>query len=241
MRLFLTADERGRALPAGLGDGAGPLSSAERRVAAVVVALVALWLTEPLHGIDATVVALAGALIVTAPGTGVISFAEGMKHVQWSLLLFLAATLVLGEALVSSGAAGWLAEAAFSQAGASPSPLLVVTIVAGVSLLAHLVITSRTARSSVLVPLVVLLAGSMHLDPTALAFLSTAAAGFCQTLAVSAKPVAMFSRLDSLPTGHPYTAGDLLRLAAVLGPLHLVLLVLFAFTVWPALGLNLTG
>lgn len=223
-----------------LGDAArAPLSAAERRVALVLAVLAALWLSGPLHGIDATVVAIAGALLVTAPGTGAVRFGDGLRSVQWPLLLFLAVTLVLGEALISSGAAGRLVESGFAHVAPGPprSMLAVVTIVAGVSLLSHLVITSRTARSAVLVPLVVLLAGSLRLDPTALAFLSTAAAGFCQTLPVSAKPVAMFSRLDA----ETYSPGDLLRLAAVLLPLHLALLISFAFTVWPALGLDLAA
>jgi solute carrier family 13 (sodium-dependent dicarboxylate transporter), member 2/3/5 len=96
------------------------------------------------------------------------------------------------------------------------------------------VINSRTARASVLIPLVVLVATSLGHDPAALAFVSTAAAGFCLTLTVSAKPVLMFSRLDR-PT---YEPRDLLRLSRVLLPLHLALLLAFAFLVWPLLGLQ---
>jgi hypothetical protein len=85
----------------------------------------------------------------------------------------------------------------------------------------------------VLLPLVVLVAQATALDATALAFVSTAGAGFCLTLPVSAKPVALFNRLDV----ETYDAADLRRLSQVLLPAHLVLLVVFAQFVWPALGL----
>jgi hypothetical protein len=68
-----------------------------------------------------------------------------------------------------------------------------------------------------------------------LAFLSTAAAGFCLTLPVSAKPVTMFGKVDVAT----YTPNDLLKLSGVLLPLHFALLVGFTLWVWPWLGLDL--
>ncbi len=243
LRLFLTPEERNQPLTPGLtGDvvkGAGALSPQERYMLIMVTALVTLWATESLHGMNSTLVAVVGALAVTAPRFGVISFAAAIKKVEWNLLIFMAATLALGELLVESGGAKWLAENAFAmlQGGAASSAWPVISVVALVSLLSHLLITSRTARSSVLVPIVVLLAVSLGYDPAGLAFLSTVAAGFCLTLMVSAKPVTMFSQLD-IPT---YTQQDLLRLSAILLPIHFGLLVVFAFLVWPLLGLDFTA
>ncbi|MCG8350011.1 MAG: hypothetical protein MI924_19780, partial [Chloroflexales bacterium] len=50
------------------------------------------------------------------------------------------------------------------------------------------------------------------------------------------KPMAMFSQLKQ-PT---YQPRDLLRLSGVLLPVHFVLLLAFAFLVWPLMGLTLT-
>src|SRR5690606_14172854 len=87
----------------------------------------------------------------------------------------------------------------------------------------HLVLQSRSARAAVLVPAVIPLAVAAGLNPAAVVFASTAAAGFCHTLTSSAKPVAMFS---DLPDGTPtYRRSDLLRLSALLGPLVVALAV----------------
>lgn len=246
-RLFLSREERRRPLAIAAADlcaddepgrtaGTGALSRAERTVLAVIAVLVVLWCSESLHGVEAALVALLGALLVTAPRIGVIGLKPALEQVDFGILVFLAATLVLGGALVESGGADWLVGNAFGVVAGAP-PLVLVGAVASVSLLAHLVINSRTARSTVLVPIVVLLGASAGVDPALLAFVSTAAAGFCLTLPVSAKPVLLFSALER-PTFAP---ADLLRLSRVLLPAHLVVLVLFAFTVWPALGLGAAG
>jgi anion transporter len=214
-------------------------SRQEKFALGVVAALVTLWMTETFHGINSTMIALVGALIVTLPTVGTISFKDGIKQINWNLLLFMAATLEMGEALVESGGAKWLVENSFAamQNLFANNILAVVAIVAIVSLLSHLVINSRTARSSVLIPMVILLAISMGFNPTALAFISTAAAGFCLTLTVSAKPVMLFSQHD----GDTFTQKDLIRLSAVLLPLHLILLIIFAMFIYPLLGLDLTS
>jgi len=105
-----------------------------------------------------------------------------------------------------------------------------------ISTAAHLVIQSRSARSAVLIPIVVASAAPMGVDPMAAAFASTAAAGFCHTLTSSAKPVAIFAGTDAEPH---YQPADLLRLSAWLAPLSAAVVLLFSFAVWPVLGLPL--
>ncbi|MCG8346564.1 MAG: SLC13 family permease [Chloroflexales bacterium] len=244
LKLFLNRDEQRHALHlradqlAGETQVTGPFTRREQFVLWVVVALVLLWSTEALHGINNTIVALVGALIVTMPTIGAVSFKEAVKKVEWMMLLFMAATIELGEALVESGGAEWLVGTLFDtlQGQFATSALAIAVVIIGVSLLSHLLITSRTARSSVLVPLVILLAMSLGYNPTTLAFLSTAAAGFCLTLTVSAKPLTMFSRSHEAT----FTPRDLLKLSGVLLPIHFGLLLVFALYVWPLMGLTIS-
>jgi len=213
----------------------GPLSVAQSRAALLLAAVVTLWCTEPLHGVDPAIVALVGALVASSPRYGSVSLAKALKAAPWSLLLFLAATLALGTALTASGAAEWVAGATLGgfDTAAAATPFLLVVIV--VSTLLHLVVQSRSARSSILVPIVVALAPGVGVDPALAAFASTAAAGFCHTLPSSAKPVALFAQVDDTPT---YAPADLLRLSAVLAPLTAGTVALFTFAVWPHLGLG---
>lgn len=219
----------------------GPLTGPQRRVLALLAVVVALWCTEPWHGIDPAVIAMLGALAATAPRFGAISLAAAAKTIPWPLLLFMAATLCLGIALTGSGASEWLAGLVFDPVqalGGAAGPVFVVVVVV-LSLGAHLVIQSRSARSAVLIPVVLATAPVVGVDPLAAAFVSTAAAGFCHTLPASAKPVAMFAAGEESDVPG-YRPEHLLRYAAVMAPLSLALLLVFAFAVWPALGLPLT-
>ncbi len=208
----------------------GRLSPTETRCAGLLATVVALWCSEPLHGVSPAVVALIGAVVATAPALGTIRLKDALATVPWSLLLFMAATMAMGVALADSGAATWLIS---GLPGDAVPAWAFLAVVVTVSTAAHLVLQSRSARSSVLVPLVVASAVTAGVDPVAAALASTAAAGFCHTLPASAKPVALFSDVPGVPT---YTPGDLLRLSAVLAPLTAALVLLFALAVWPLFG-----
>lgn len=208
----------------------GPLTAPEHRCLLLLCTVVVLWCAEPLHGVSPAVVALIGAVVASTPALGTVRMKDGLKAVPWPMLLFMAATTAMGVALVDSGAAGWLV-------GGMPAglpPWVFLAAVVAVSTAAHLVLQSRSARSSVLVPLVVAAAVGAGVNPVAAALASTAAAGFCQTLPASAKPVALFAEPpDGVPT---FTPRDLLRLSAVLAPLSAALVLFFALVVWPPLG-----
>jgi len=229
LRVFLTASERSITLSA----EARTLQHLDRRqtaIIAVIVTTIGLWLTAPIHGFGIAIVALGSMLVLLSRRLTDVSVKDAFKSVEIELLVFLAATFVLAGSLTQSGADKWMAERLVE---ALPAPvtgngLLIMTIVALVSLLAHLVITSRTARASVLIPLVVVPLSALGHDLTTLVMISILGTGFCQTLTASSKPVALFANI-STPT---YDQSDLARLSAWLFPMMFALLMLFGVLVW---------
>ncbi|MCC8334676.1 anion permease [Streptomyces sp. R1] len=215
------------------GPVTGPWTQAEKRCALLLATVVALWCSEPLHQVSPAVVALIGAVVASSPALGTVGLKDALKTVPWSLLLFMAATMAMGVALADSGAAKWLVSGLPAHVG----PGVFLGVVVAVSTAAHLVLQSRSARSSVLVPLVVAAAVGAGVNPVAAALASTAAAGFCHTLPASAKSVTLFADVPGVPT---YTPRDLLRLSAVLAPLTAALVLFFAAAVWPLLGVPVT-
>ncbi|MFJ5259220.1 SLC13 family permease [Streptomyces sp. NPDC088387] len=211
----------------------GPWSPAESRCALLLATVVLLWCSEPLHQVPPALVALIGAVVAASPALGTVTLKDALRTVPWSLLIFMAATMAMGVALADSGAAKWLVSGLPTTVG----PALFLTVVIAVSTAAHLVLQSRSARSSVLVPLVVAAAIGVGVNPVAAALASTAAAGFCHTLPASAKPVTLFAEIPGVPT---YTPGDLLKLSAFLAPLTATVVLLFTLTIWPTLGVPLT-
>lgn len=236
LRVFLDPRDRNRqlAMPAHIRS---PLNGAQRYTTGVMATMVGLWTTQSWHGLDLAIVGLVGALAATfAPLSGV-TMKQAVKGIEWNLIIFLASTFALGHALVDTGTAAFVADNAIRAAsgwiGSGPAPIIVFATVT--SMLAHLVVTSRTARVIVLVPAVALPLSALGVNPAALIFLVTIGSGFCQTLTVSAKPVALFGSLDS-PT---YDQRDLMRLSLWLMPFMAGLLIVFSLFVWPVFGLSL--
>lgn len=242
VRVCLPEGERRRPLPPVLAARHdAPLSGRQRAIAAITALTVAGFATSSWHGVDLAVVALVGALAMTIePLTG-LELKSALKRVEWNLLLFLAATLVMGHALLETGAASALSSALMVALGVAPASAwntpAVLSLAALLSLLSHLWITSRTARALVLLPTVAVPLAATGVDAALLVMLCTVGSGFCQTLRVSAKPVALFAAAE-VDAASAITESDLLRLSAtLLLPLWLLLLA-FALWVWPLLGVG---
>ena len=214
-----------------------PLSRAEWTTLLVVAVMVALWLTESWHGLEIATVTVAGALVLTAPKVGALSWKDGLKAVSWNLIIFVGAALVLGKALIESGAAQWIIERlfAFSGIASAQSRLLILVVLALLSLTSHIYMTSHTARAVALVPAMLYLASSLQLNPTAVLFISTVGMDYCLTFPVSSKALLMFQELE----GETYKPSDLLRLSSVLLLVHLGLIVIFYYGYWRWIGLSL--
>jgi anion transporter len=231
LRLFLDAPTR-RAPIALPEKPRGPMSQVQRRVLGLVFAIVALWATTALHGIDPALIAIAGGLALASRAIGGIALKDAIKSVEWNLVLFLAVTLVLGEALISTGAAAWIARETVARLPAAllAHPQWVVIAAALVSMLSHLFITSRSARAAVLIPVFALPLALSPAHAVALVMVAVVGSGFCQTLRISAKPVALYHSLDGVQT---YRDADLLRLSLWLMPPFAIALVVFALWLWP--------
>ena len=234
MRMFLDKDRLDRRLEIPR-EGRGSFSKAERITLVVLALMVGLWLTEAWHGLEIATVAVAGALFLTLPGLGVMSWKDGLKSVSWNLIVFVGAALALGEALIDSGAAQWIIDNLFAVSGiaGARSGALILLIVAFISLTSHIYMTSHAARAAALVPPLLYLAGSLDLNPVAVLFIGTVGMDYCLTFPVSSKALLMFQEAGS----ETYAPADLLRLSSVLLIIHLVLIVLFYYGYWQWTGL----
>lgn len=232
LRLFIrTGDERIERQPA----PSKPVSA--RPQAGLIVGILALvlfgWVSEAMHAIPASVVAWLGVITLFVVLPGVFSLKTSLKSVEWELILFLALTLALGLAITRTDLDEW--SIGILTASVAPDSqfarFMLLPAIVAIGLLAHLVVTSRTARVSVLVPALVLPAQALGLDPIVTALILVMATGFCQTLPASAKPVALFANLEPAP----YSPGDLVRLSLWLAPVMAVLISGLGWFYWPGM------
>jgi solute carrier family 13 (sodium-dependent dicarboxylate transporter), member 2/3/5 len=229
-RVFLTAEDRKSAFEMKSPQGTDLTPEAKKirnQVLGLSALMIGLWSTEQWHGIDPALVAMSGALILCIPQLGILSFKQALKEVEWSMVVFMAASIELSKGLSGSGLTNYLSEA-IQHTFSSFSGMYMLVAILITALLSHLFVHSRTARAAVFMPLLIPLGLGAGHSGLLVAFFSNAAMGYCLTLPICAKPVAMFSA----PGGEEaYSTGDLLKLSFWLLPLHFVLLLL-AFAIY---------
>lgn len=176
------------------------LSPSGRRVLAVSAACVAAWLTEPLHGVPAPVVALGATALLF--GTGLLR-REDLGRLDWSTLLLIAGGLALGKLLEHSGVVAHALDGARLEALPREARLGALVVVAAV--LSALM--SNTGTAAMLLPL------ALSVEPSASTpILVAMGCSFGIPFAISTPPNAMAA-------GEGLDTSELLRLGL---PLMLV-------------------
>jgi sodium-dependent dicarboxylate transporter 2/3/5 len=216
----------------------GRLSASQWFVTWVILTTVMAWVTTPWHGVSMGIVAIAAAVLLTQHQLSGVGMKTAVRGVEWTLVLFFAATVLLGQAIVSSGAGKWLADSLlghWNPTGAL-APLAIAFGVSAVALLSHLVVVSRSARAAILVPTFALPLADLGYSAPALVLLTVIGTGFCQTLPISSKTVTLFSQRTD---GDALQTVDFVRLAVALLPVMLGLMLVFSLAIWPHLGFPL--
>jgi solute carrier family 13 (sodium-dependent dicarboxylate transporter), member 2/3/5 len=176
----------------------GPMSRAERWVAAVFAAAAALWIARPfiesfVPGLSDTGIAIFAALALFAIpldrrlSSFVMDWATAEK-LPWGVLLLFGGGLALAEAVTTSGLAEAIA-GAMGIAGALPTVVLLVTVTLVVIFLTEL--TSNTATAAAFLPLVASLAIALGENPFLLAAPAAIAASCAFMMPVATPPNAI--------------------------------------------------
>jgi di/tricarboxylate transporter len=210
---------------------AKPISPQGWRALALSLLSVCVWICAPLHGLSLGVTAIAAAVLMTLPGATGVSTKQAFKDVEWELILFMVAVLAMGEALAASGTLTWISNGlteTMRSVGAVYTGIATAIVIA-LSMAAHFIVTSRTARIAVVVPAIAFPAIAIGVDAATAVMAASLATGFCQSFTASAKPLAVFAAVDA-PS---YTAADLMKLSCALALPFALILWASAIVYWP--------
>ncbi len=211
----------------------GSMSSAEWRALTVFVLVTCLWATQGLTGLDTTVVCLMGACLLFLPRFGVIDWSDANKGVSWQVLLIAGGGVSLGDILLKTGAANWLANSIFHALGlAGASALVVIVVVMFIVQFMHVMFVGTTAMATALLPIILAMATTAGVNPVALAL----PAG----MIIGGYPLLMF--YNTLPNILVYGTGrlrveDFPRVGVIVCIAACLLYALCAATWWHWLGL----
>lgn len=239
LRMFLGKDERKIELSLKESIAEKKISKAEKKTLIIILAMIVFWVTEHLHGFEIATVTIGGAVLLTMPRFGIMDWKAGLKSVSWNLIIFVGAALVLGNALIETGAAEWIIKNLFSLTGldktAGQNGILILLTIAFISLTSHIYMTSHSARAAALVPPLLYLATTLEMNPVAMLFISTVGMDYCLTFPVSSKAILLYQEAGE---GETFDPADLLKLSSVLIIVHLILMVAFYYFYWKWVGLS---
>jgi solute carrier family 13 (sodium-dependent dicarboxylate transporter), member 2/3/5 len=147
----------------------GPTKPAEWRALSIFLLVTTLWATQGLTQLDTTVVCLAGACLLFLPKIGVINWDDANKGISWQIILVAGGGISLGDILMKTGAAKWLATTAFGALGLhDASTLALLLVVMLIVQYLHVIFVGTTAMATATMPIFLGMAQTAGLPPTVL-------------------------------------------------------------------------
>jgi solute carrier family 13 (sodium-dependent dicarboxylate transporter), member 2/3/5 len=199
-------------------------SPAARLFYVVAAGTVALWLTEPLHGISSSTV---GFLPVVALLATQVMSGDDLKALQWPVLWLVAGGIALGAGIGASGLDVWL----LGLVAWESFPVTAVVALLAVVGLGLSTVISNSATANLVVPLAISLATGIGTDPTAIAVVVALACSLAMALPISTPPNAI-----AYATGE-VTTRDMASTGLVIGAVGVGLLAFALPPLWNLLGL----
>lgn len=207
-----------------------PVKTAEKRsltgkqkgTLVVFLLAVVLWLTEPFHPLNSSMVAVAVALVLFAVG---LLKKDAIKKVDWNTLLLFGGGLSLGAALTVSGLADVITGGVLTLV-----PLLGysgIVVLLAVSALVFSMVASNTASAAIFIPISISVAVNIGANPVIFAVLIAIACSIDFMLPIGTPPNAIAYSTERVTMKDMITAGFALNL------LSLLVVLIFAFFIWP--------
>jgi len=170
-------------------------------------------------------------VIALCPRIGLLKWNDA--DIPWHLLIFSTGAYAGGLALSETGAAQWLVDAVFDLFSIKPgiSFWALYCIVMAVSMFSHIVFTSKTIRTIILIPMIIAIANRLGFNPVALALPAAFTLSWVVTLPISGKPNVLFYGTNQ------YSIGDHLVSGLAVCAMGTALLILAGFTLYRAMGI----
>jgi sodium-dependent dicarboxylate transporter 2/3/5 len=187
--------------------GLGPLSAGEKGTLGVLFLAVFLWVSNPFWGAvlpapvalrlasvdEYSIGLICGVLLFLVPagraGKGFLLSWEDTKFVDWGTLVLFGGGIALSDAIFRSGLAGWIVVPVVSFFGAPPPLLLLFVVVFVMWTLTE--VTSNTAVTSMMVPVVISVASQSGVNPVMAAVGAATATSMAFMLPVATPPNAL--------------------------------------------------
>jgi anion transporter len=214
----------------------GPMTMNQWKLLAIVLVLLGFWSTEKvLHNFDTTSTTIAAVALMLFPRIGVMDWKQSQKGFPWGTVVLFAVGISVGSALLQTKAAGWLAQLIVSNMGLQmASALAIMMLLSGFLIVIHLGFASATALASTMIPIIISVLSTVQtpgINIVGMTMILQFVVSFGFILPVNAPQNMIAYGTDT------FEARDFVRTGLVITVVATVLLVIFALTYWPWMGL----
>lgn len=167
----------------------GTINTDEKKCIGILILIVCLWFTEPLHGLHPSIPTLIGVILMSFPGVGCSKW-DNMVKINFDTILIMGVTLSLGYAFNQSGAAelvgatlsaGWIIDLL-------RSPIIGVAAILIITQILHLAVANVSTAVVTLIPIFIGLSGKAGADPVLICLTASLACLHGYILVVEATP-----------------------------------------------------
>lgn len=168
----------------------GPVTLEEKKAISIFLMTVLLWATEDYQAawfngfsISIYVTAVIAAILCLMPRIGLLTWKE--SGIKWDLMIFAAGAYAAGNALESTKGAQWaINKLVYGLGIETMDKMLVYVVVIFMSMFSHMIFTSKTVRTTIMIPAFIALAKTLGMNPVSLAL----AASFTLTYTITLPP-----------------------------------------------------
>jgi sodium-dependent dicarboxylate transporter 2/3/5 len=212
-------------------NGLGPWSFEEKKCALLTGVAVALWMTDFIHHLNPSMVALMIGLLAVIPGVGILK-ADDLRKLNFSAIWFTAAALSMSRILTDTKALGVLTGTMMDWM----TPLVKGPVTSSLALywiafVYHFFLANETAMLSTSLPIVLQHFGSLGFHPLQIGMIWTFASGGKIFVYQSAVLIVGYSY------GY-FGAKDLFKVGFILTAVESAILVLLVRLYWPLIGIS---
>jgi anion transporter len=213
----------------------GPMTLNEKKLLATTLILLCFWATEKvLHPFDTSSTTIAAIALMFMPWVGVMGWKQAQSKIPWGTVVLFGVGISLGSALLSTKAAGWLANEIVQNLGLAGSGAFVVLALLSLFLIVvHLGFASATALASAMIPIMISVLQQLHtpgMNIVGMTMILQFVVSFGFILPVNAPQNMVAYGTDT------FTVRDFVRTGLALTVIAYALVLLFGATYWSWLG-----
>ncbi len=208
----------------------GSFSKKEQYTLVVFIITLLLWATDSIHKVNVAIVGLLAVALLIWPSLGVMSWKEAQQKVPWNVFILYGAGLSMGVAMVTSGAAKWLAGTLLGPINGFSIATQIIILIWIVTAL-QVFFTGGGPKTTALTPIMLAHAVTIGADPLIFALILGMNMQHQYILPVSNMPNAV-----AIGTGH-IQVNEMIRTGIVMSIFAAAYMSIMVMTVWNWMGL----